>query len=396
MIKTLDDANFAGRNVLVRVDFNVPFGENLTIADDTRIVETLPTIDKIIDDGGIPILMSHLGRPKGEPNLKYSLKPVADYLENHLGYDVLFANDCIGDSAKETIAKAMPGNIVLLENVRFHKDEEKNTDEFASKLAELGDCYVNDAFGSAHRAHASVHNVAKMFEERYAGYLMMKEIQYLGNALDKPIRPFTAVIGGAKVSGKIDVIRSLFEKCDNIIIGGGMTFTFLKALDLEIGNSIIEEDKIALAKELIDEAENHHVKIFLPVDIVIANEFYADSPSTTVHASEIPSGKYGMDIGEGTRKLYDKIISESSTLFWNGPMGVFEMPKFAEGTLAIVKSVIGLTARGGVTIVGGGDSISALKQTHHYKDISHVSTGGGASLEFIEGKVLPGIAVLDV
>lgn len=396
MIKTIYDVQFESKKVLVRVDYNVPIDENGNVTDDTRIRESLPTIDKIIDDHGIPILISHLGRPKGEINPKYSLAPVAKYLREKFGYNVLFAEDCIGNNAKDTIAKAETGDIVLLENLRFHKEEEKNDPEFAKKLAELADVYVNDAFGSAHRAHASTEGVTKYFETKVAGKLLLDEIEYLGKAVKNPIKPFVSIIGGAKISGKIDVIRNLFNKCDTILIGGGMMFTFFKAMNLNIGKSICEDDKVELAQQLINEAKEKNVNLILPVDVVIASNFSNDAQKMMVPANEIPDNWFGMDIGSKTIETFSNIIREAKTIFWNGPMGVFEMSNFANGTLAIAKAMAEATEKGATTIVGGGDSAAAISQMNFKNKITHVSTGGGASLEYIEGKTLPGIAALEV
>ncbi|MCO5251288.1 MAG: phosphoglycerate kinase [Candidatus Kapabacteria bacterium] len=396
MIHSLDEADFQNKNVLVRVDLNVPLDKNGKITDDTRIVESLSTIDIIIDKGGIPILMSHLGRPKGKVNPEFSLKPVADYLKDHFGYKVIFAEDCIGTSVKKAIDNAELGELVLLENLRFHKEEEANDIEFAKKLAELGDVYVNDAFGTAHRAHASTAAIAGFFEEKYAGMLMLKELNYLGNAIKNPRKPFVAVIGGAKITGKIDVIRHLFTKCDSILIGGGMMFTFYKALGYEIGKSICEDDKLALAKSLLDEASSKNIKLMLPTDVVVADSFTNDAPHKTVAFDNIPSDSVGMDIGEKTAQEFSDIILNAATVVWNGPMGVFEMSNFAKGTKAIAQSLADLTSKGGITVVGGGDSVAAISKFGLEKKISHVSTGGGASLEFMEGKVLPGVAALEL
>jgi len=396
MIRSIEDADLQNKNVLVRVDLNVPFDDKGIITDDTRIVETLPTIDIIIDKGGIPILMSHLGRPKGQVNPKYSLKPVADYLKDHFGYKVVFVDECIGESAKKSINDAELGEVILLENLRFYPGEEANDNDFASKLAELADVYVNDAFGAAHRAHASTAAVASFFEEKYAGLLMIKELDYLGRVLGEPRQPFVAVIGGSKISGKIDVIKQLFDKCDSILLGGGMIFTFYKAMGLEIGNSICETDKIELAQNLLRIAQERRVNLVLPMDVVVAQSFNNDAPFQTVKFDAIPEGFVGMDIGDETIQNYSEIIKSAATLFWNGPMGVFEMSNFAKGTFAIAESLAELTSRGGITVIGGGDSAAAVKSAGIEKSISHVSTGGGASLEFIEGKVLPGVAALEV
>jgi len=396
MIKSILEGDFSGKNVLVRVDFNVPYDSNGKVADDTRIKMTLPTIDHIIDAGGIPILMSHLGRPKGQRDLKYSLKPVAEHLSEKYAYKVHFAEDCIGEETEKIVKSAIPGEIVLLENVRFYAEEEKNDLEFAKKLARLGDVYVNDAFGSAHRAHATTEALAKLFDERYAGLLMKNELDYLGKALKTPVKPFVAVIGGAKISGKIDVITNLLDKCDTIIIGGGMIFTFYKALGYSIGKSILEEDKIELASNLIKQANEKNVKLMLPLDVVVADKFENDANYRVVPAVKIEDNDIGMDIGPQTQTLYSTTIKNAKTIVWNGPMGVFEMPNFAKGTYAIAEALAKATEYGAITIVGGGDSAAAINQMGFDKKVSHVSTGGGASLEFLEGKALPGVVALEV
>ncbi|MFP4544718.1 MAG: phosphoglycerate kinase [Candidatus Kapaibacterium sp.] len=395
MIRSIYDEFFEGRRVLIRADFNVPLTDDRQVADDTRITATLPTIDKIIDDGGIPVIMSHLGRPKGEPQPEYSLKPVALHLQNKLGYSVIFASDCIGEVAENAVRNAAPGDIVILENLRFHKEEKANDSEFAAQLAKLGDMYVNDAFGSAHRAHASTVAAAKLFKQRYAGQLMMDEINNLNKALKNPQNPFVAVIGGAKISGKIDVIKNLYDKCDTILIGGGMSFTFYKAQGLEIGNSILEEDKIDLAKELISEADKKNVKLLLPDDVVVAADIKKGADHKTVDSDSIPADMSGVDIGEKTREKYSAIIRDAMTIVWNGPMGVFEIDEFAIGTEAIAKAMADATGKGAKTIIGGGDSASAVKKLGFEGKVTHVSTGGGASLEFLEGKKLPGIEALN-
>lgn len=396
MIKSILEGDFSGKNVLVRVDFNVPYDSNGKVADDTRIKMTLPTIDHIIDAGGIPILISHLGRPKGQRDLKYSLKPVAEHLSEKYAYKVHFAEDCIGEETEKIVKSAIPGEIVLLENVRFYAEEEKNDLEFAKKLARLGDVYVNDAFGSAHRAHATTEALAKLFDERYAGLLMKNELDYLGKALKTPVKPFVAVIGGAKISGKIDVITNLLDKCDTIIIGGGMIFTFYKALGYSIGKSILEEDKIELASNLIKQANEKNVKLMLPLDVVVADKFENDANYRVVPAVKIEDNDIGMDIGPQTQTLYSTTIKDAKTIVWNGPMGVFEMPNFAKGTYAIAEALAKATEYGAITIVGGGDSAAAINQMGFDKKVSHVSTGGGASLEFLEGKALPGVVALEV
>lgn len=396
MIKSILDANFENKNVLVRVDLNVPLTDDGKVADDTRINASLPTVDDIIDHGGIPILMSHLGRPKGEYDAKYSLKPVAEYMKDVLGYNVKFADNCIGEKTKEIIKNANMGDLIILENLRFHKEEKANDEGFAKELASLADIYVNDAFGSAHRAHASTSKVAEFFNDKYAGHLLLDELTHLGGALDKPVPPFTAIIGGAKISGKIDVIKNLFDKCDNILIGGGMMFTFYKAKGMEIGKSILEEDKVELAKELIEEAEEKGIKLFLPSDVIVGEEFNNNTKYTTVSCEEIPNDMIGLDIGEETAQTYYDVISDSKTIVWNGPMGVFEMNNFAKGTLKIAEAMAEATKLGAKTIVGGGDSAAAIKKINYDKKVSHVSTGGGASLEFLEGKELPGVKALEI
>jgi phosphoglycerate kinase len=395
MIKSIHDGDFSGLHVLIRADLNVPVKDGI-ITDDKRIVESLSTMDEIIDKGGIPILMSHLGRPKGKVKPEFSLKPVADYLHNKYGYNVHFANDCIGEQAREAVDNAQLGDIVVLENLRFHPEEESNSVEFAKEIAKLGEAYVNDAFGSAHRAHASTAAIAALFEERYAGNLMINELNYLSKALDDPKKPFVAVIGGAKISGKIDVVNNLFDKCSSILIGGGMMFTFYKAMGLEIGKSILEEDKIELAGQLIASAKEKGVDLVLPEDVVVADKFDNDSNFRTVGMNEIGPEEIGMDIGEKSREKYMEILKNARTVVWNGPMGVFEMENFAKGTLAVAEAMAEATKKGTMTIVGGGDSASAVRKMGFEEKVSHVSTGGGASLEYLEGKQLPGVVALNV
>ncbi len=393
--KTIDDVELSGKKVLVRVDFNVPLDENLSITDDKRIVESLPTIKKIIADGGTAILMSHLGRPKGQPNPKYSLKPCAKRLSELLGKEVIMAEDCIGEKAEAAVAKAGVGDVVLLENLRFYAEEEKNDPAFAEKLAALGDIYVNDAFGSAHRAHASTEGITKFVASSVSGYLMKKELDYLGGALTEPKRPYCAILGGAKISGKIDVINNLIGKVDTLIIGGGMAYTFYKALGHEIGTSLLEAEKVDLAKQLLEKFEATGQKYLLPVDVVIASEFANDSPSEVVAIDKIPADKMGLDIGPKSRELFAAAIKESKTIVWNGPMGVFEMENFAKGTNAIAQALVDATENGAITVIGGGDSAAAIAQAGLEDKVSHVSTGGGASLEFLEGKPLPGVVALN-
>jgi len=390
----IDKLDLKNKRVLVRVDFNVPLDENLNVTDDIRIVSSLPTIKKIISDGGKTILMSHLGRPKGKVNPKYSLKPAAERLGKLLGKNVALAPDCIGTDVKNVVNKMNPGDVVLLENLRFHEEEEKNDPGFAKQLSELGDIYVNDAFGSAHRAHASTEGVTKYISKSAAGFLMQKELEYLGGAVTSPKKPYCAILGGAKISGKIDVINNLLDKVDTMLIGGGMAFTFFKAQGKEIGKSLLEAEKLELAKELLDKVKKTKVKFLLPVDVVAADEFKNESPFETVSIDNIPVSKMGLDIGQETIKLFRQEILKSKTVVWNGPMGVFEMPNFAKGTFEIAEALAEATAKGSVTIVGGGDSAAAIAQASLENKVSHVSTGGGASLEFLEGKVLPGVAAL--
>jgi phosphoglycerate kinase len=399
MIQTLYDIDVFGRLVLLRVDFNVPMDENGVITDDTRIVESLPTIRDIVSSFGIPVIISHLGRPKGKVDPKYSLAPVAKRLAKLLGQPINFAKDCIGEAAEEVVHQCHYREIVMLENLRFHPGEEANDPVFAAKLAELGEVYVNDAFGTVHRAHASVDALARCYTtEKAAGFLLEKELKYLGKSLKRPRRPFVAILGGSKVSGKIDVIKKLLRKCNSILIGGGMMFTFFKAMGLEIGNSLIEEDRVAMAAELIAEAKKRGVQLLLPKDVVVADSFSNDATFKTVSVENIESGWIGMDIGEKTREEFARVISESRLVVWNGPMGVFEMPNFAGGTRAVADALVAATKSKikTTTIVGGGDSAAAIHQFHLEKQVSHVSTGGGASLEFLEGKILPGLQALEV
>jgi phosphoglycerate kinase len=393
--KTIDDITLKGKRVLVRVDFNVPLDENFTVTDDKRIVESLPTIKKILAEGGKAILMSHLGRPKGKVNPKYSLAPAAKKLSQLIGKEVTLAPDCVGEKVKTIVNNMKDGEIILLENLRFHDEEEKNADSFAKQLAELGDVYINDAFGSAHRAHASTEGVTKFLETSVAGYLMQKELDYLGRAVGNPERPYCAILGGAKISGKIDVINNLIDKVDTLIIGGGMAFTFFKAQGLEIGKSLLEEEKLELAKEILAKAKSKSLNFLLPVDVVIASEFINDSPSSVVTIDKIPADKMGLDIGPGTIKLFNDAIAKSKTVVWNGPMGVFEMDNFAKGTFEIANMLANVTSSGTITVVGGGDSAAAIAKAELEEKVSHVSTGGGASLEFLEGKILPGVDALN-
>ncbi len=389
--KTIEDIQVAGKRVLVRCDFNVPL-DGTTITDETRIVAALPTIQYLLKNKAKVILCSHLGRPKGEFNMKYSLAPVAKRLSELLGQEVKLAADVIGDSAKALAASLEEGQAILLENVRFHKEEEKNDPTFAKELASLAEIYVNDAFGTAHRAHASTEGVAK-YLPAVAGYLIGKELAVMGKALSDPARPFVAILGGKKVSDKIGVINNLLEKCDAILIGGAMSYTFSKAQGGCIGKSLLEEDKIDLAKSLLAKAEEKGVKMLLPVDTVCAPEFDNDAPRTTVKAGEIPDDLEGLDIGPETVKLFSDEIAKAKTVVWNGPMGVFEMPNFAVGTKEIARAMA--ANQEAVTIIGGGDSAAAVEQLGFADKMTHISTGGGASLEFLEGIELPGVAALN-
>lgn len=391
---SIDKLELQDKRVLVRVDFNVPLDENLQITDDIRITSALPTIKKIIDEGGKAILMSHLGRPKGEANAKYSLFPASKRLSELLKKEVKLAPNCIGEAVEALVNDMKRGDVILLENLRFHKEEEKNDPGFAQQLAKLGDVYVNDAFGSAHRAHASTEGITKYIKICAAGYLMQKELDYLGSAVSNPQRPYTAILGGAKISGKIDVIMNLIDKVDTLIIGGGMAFTFFKAQGKEIGKSLLEVEKLSLAKEVLQKAEKSKIKFLLPVDVIVAEEFNNDSPSSIAKVDDIPSDKMGLDIGPETIKLFCEEIAKASTIVWNGPMGVFEMDSFATGTFAVADALAKATKKGAITVIGGGDSAAAISKAGLEDKVSHVSTGGGASLEFLEGKVLPGVAAL--
>ena len=392
---SIDNVELKDKRVLVRVDFNVPLDENKTITDDRRITSSLPTIKKIISEGGKAILMSHLGRPKGGPDPKYSLAPVAKRLSELLGKDVKLAPDCVGEEVKKMVGEMKPGDVLLLENVRFHPEETKNVESFSKQLAELGDVYINDAFGSAHRAHSSTEGVTKFIKTSASGYLMQKELDYLGEAISNPKRPYCAILGGAKISGKIDVINNLLDKVDILLIGGGMAFTFFKAEGKEIGKSLLEEEKLEIAKELLEKIKGSKVKFYLPIDIAAADEFRNDSHCEIVDADKIPADKMGMDIGPKTIKAFRDEILLSKTIVWNGPMGVFEMENFSMGTMEIAEALAKATKEGAITIVGGGDSAAAISKAGLENNVSHVSTGGGASLEFLEGKELPGVVALN-
>jgi 3-phosphoglycerate kinase len=392
MKKTVKDIDLKGKKVLMRADFNVPLNDKMEITDDTRIQAALPTINYILDQGASLILMSHLGRPKNEPDPKFSLEPVAKRLSEVLGKPVIFSDDgeVVGPATKEEAAKLKPGQILLLQNTRFRPEEKKNEAGFAKELASLGDVFVDDAFGSCHRAHASTAGIAD-YLPAVSGFLIQKELDFIGGALEDPKRPFVAILGGAKVSDKIGVINNLLDKVDTLIIGGGMAYTFLKAQGYEVGTSLLEEDKIELAKELLQKAQDKKVNLLLPVDMVVAPKFAADAPATNVAIDAMPADQMGLDIGTATQKEFADAIKGAKTVIWNGPMGVFEFPAFAKGTIAVAKAMAESDA---ITIIGGGDSAAAVKQLGFADKMSHISTGGGASLEFMEGKVLPGIAVL--
>jgi len=396
---TLEDLikqnKISGKKILVRVDFNVPLNENRNITDDKRIVASLPTINAITNNGGKCILMSHLGRPKGEKNIKYSLNVVADRLSELIGKKVIFANDCIGEETNRLISEMKNGDILLLENLRFYKEEEKNDMEFAKKLASYGDVFVNDAFGTAHRAHASTEGITHFIKDCAAGFLMQKELKYLLSAIDNPIRPLIAILGGSKISGKIDVLENLLNIADTILIGGGMMFTFFKAMGLEIGKSLLEEDKIDLAKDVLQKAKEKNKNFILPLDMIITDKIDESSDSKTIDFDKMTDTEWiGVDIGPKTIEKFKEEILKGKTIIWNGPMGIFEINKFAKGTFAIAEVLAEATSKGAITIIGGGDSASAIAKANLQDKVTHVSTGGGASLELLEGKVLPGVAAL--
>ena len=393
-VKNVDSLNFAGKKALIRVDFNVPLDEHFQVSDDTRIQAAVPTIQKILKDGGSAILMSHLGRPKGGPEDKYSLKHIISAVEDALGKKISFASDCIGDEASQKAAQLGAGEVLLLENLRFYKEEEKGDSAFAAKLAQLGDVYVNDAFGTAHRAHASTAVIAANFTEKVAGYLMESELTNADKVLGNPERPYTAIMGGAKIADKILIIERLLEKVDNLIIGGGMSYTFAKAQGGTIGTSLLEADKLDFVLELMVKAKSKGVNLILPVDTVIADDFSNTANQGLVNKGEIPDNWMGLDIGPKTRELFGKVILDSKTILWNGPMGVFEMESFNKGTKAIAEYVAEATRNGAFSLIGGGDSAAAVNKFGYTDQVSYVSTGGGALLEHMEGKVLPGVAAL--
>ena len=392
--KTIEDINVTGKRVLVRCDFNVPL-QNGVITDENRLVGALPTIKYLIEKGAKVILCSHLGKPKGEPKPELSLAPVAKRLSEMLGQEVVFAADAnvVGENAKAAVSNMKDGDVVLLENTRYRKEETKNEENFSKELASLADIFVNDAFGTAHRAHCSTVGAGQFLEERACGYLIQKELKFLGEAVANPVRPFTAILGGAKVSDKINVINQLLDKVDNLIIGGGMAYTFLKSQGYEIGDSLLEADKVDYAKEMIEKAEAKGVKLYLPVDFKTADRFAADAEVAITEDQNIADGYQGLDIGPKTVEKFVDVVNNSKTIVWNGPMGVFEFEAFAGGTLAIAKAMAAL--EDATTVIGGGDSAAAVNQLGFGDKMTHVSTGGGASLEFLEGKELPGIVALD-
>ncbi len=394
--KTIDQYNFSGKKALIRVDFNVPLNSNFEVTDPTRIKAAIPTIRKILNDGGSVILMSHLGRPKEGPAEKYSLKHTLSTLEKLLDKKVKFADDCIGDTAADLSGGLQPGEVLLLENLRFYKQEEKGDPDFAEKLASYGDVYVNDAFGTAHRAHASTAVIARFFKQKSMfGYVMAGELENAEKVLSKAEKPFTAIMGGAKVSDKILIIERLMEKVDHLIIGGGMAYTFIKAQGGEIGNSLCESDKLDLALEILKKAEARGVKIHLPVDSVNGDKFDKDANTNVTNIRNIENGWLGLDIGPESAAAFAEVIKASKTLLWNGPMGVFEMPKFETGTKTVAEAIVTATANGAFSLIGGGDSAAAINQFKMADKVSYVSTGGGALLEYIEGKELPGVKMVN-
>lgn len=395
-MKNIDAVDFAGKKVLLRVDFNVPLDGDFRVVDDNRIQGALPTIHKLLGEGAAVILMSHMGRPKGTPNEKYSLKHILPHLDKVLDRKVDFATDCIGREAEEKAAALQPGDVLLLENLRFHPEEEKGDREFAQALAALGDAYVNDAFGAAHRSHASTSVIAEFFPDaKYGGYLMDAELENANKVLVSAQKPFTAIMGGAKVSDKLELIEALLDKVDNLIIGGGMAYTFVKAQGGEIGGSLVELDKLDLANELLEKAERNNVNLVLPTDARIADHFSNDAAFYEGPNDEIPEGKMGLDIGPESEAHFRSVIMASRTILWNGPMGVFEMDNFAQGTRAVAGAIVTATEQGAFSLIGGGDSAAAISKFGMTEHVSYVSTGGGALLEYMEGRVLPGVRALD-
>ncbi len=389
--QTIDQVDLHNKRVLIRVDFNVPLDDTYHITDDSRIRATLPTINLAIDDDAIVILCSHLGRPKGTTNPALSLAPVAKRLQRLLNKPVTFTNDCIGATAESVVKKAQPGDVILLENLRFHSGEEKNDDQFSAQLAALADVYINEAFGTAHRSHASTVGITKYMKVSAAGFLMKREVETLEGTMENPVRPFVAILGGAKVSGKIEVIKNLSEKVDKVIIGGGMAFTFIKAMGFEIGKSLVEDDMLDLAKQIHEQAISKKIKFYLPVDCVVAASLSPDAETKIVPIQEIPPDWYGMDIGPASVRLFDEVIQNAKTILWNGPMGVFEQDAFSRGTFALAHSVANAYAK---TIVGGGDTALAVYRAGESESMSFISTGGGAALQLLEGSHMPGLAAL--
>lgn len=395
-MKTVENYNFSGQKALIRVDFNVPLDAGFNVTDDTRMRAALPTINKILNDGGAVILISHLGRPKEGPADKYSLKHVVGHLSRLLNKPVAFAPDCTGDAAKSAADALKPGEVLLLENLRFHKEEEKGDVNFAKQLSELGTFYVNDAFGTAHRAHASTAVIAQFFpENKCFGYVMSGELASINKVLTGAEKPFTAIMGGAKVSDKILILQQLISKADNIIIGGGMAFTFVKAQGGAIGKSLVEDDKLETALDILKEARAKGVNIYIPVDAVVADNFANDAQRQTVDIKAIPDGWMGLDIGPETEKIYADVIARSKTILWNGPMGVFEMSSFEHGTRSVAEAIVAATKKGAYSLIGGGDSVAAVNKYNFADDVSYVSTGGGALLEYIESGSLPGVEAVE-
>ena len=394
-MKTINDFNFNNKKAIIRVDFNVPLNEQFQVTDDNRIVAAKPTIDKVVNDGGVAILMSHLGRPKNGPEDKFSLKHIVSKVEEVLGRKVTFVNDSVGAEVEKVVANAKAGDVILLENLRFYKEEEAGDEAFAEKLSKLGDVYVNDAFGTAHRAHASTTIVAKFFpNDKLFGSLLAKEIESIDKVLNSTEKPVTAVLGGSKVSSKITIIENILDKVDHMIIGGGMMFTFIKAQGGKIGSSLVEDDKMELALEILEKAKAKNVQIHIPVDVVAADAFSNDANTQIVPANDIPDGWQGLDVGPKTLEQFNKVIMDSKIILWNGPLGVFEMEKFAAGTITLGNFIADATEAGTFSLVGGGDSVAAVKQFGLDDKVSYVSTGGGAMLEMLEGQTLPGIAAI--
>ena len=395
-MKTVDNFNFKNKRALIRVDFNVPLDEHFSITDDTRIRAALPTINKILKDGGSVVLMSHLGRPKDKPEEKYSLKHIVNHLGKLLNKNIKFATDCMGAETKKIADNLQPGEVLLLENLRFYKQESAGTESFAKELSLLGDVYVNDAFGTAHRAHASTTIIAKFFpENKMFGYVMAGELASINKVLNSADRPLTAIMGGAKVSGKILIMENLLDKINNLIIGGGMAYTFAKAMGGKVGSSLVEEDKMDIALKIMRDAKTKGVNIYIPVDTVVGDAFSNDAKKQTVDINNIPDGWMGLDIGTKTEKIYADVIAKSKTILWNGPMGVFEMSSFEHGTKKIAESVAAATGVGAYTLIGGGDSVAAINKYHLADNVSYVSTGGGALLEYIERGTLPGVDAIE-